>query len=149
MARALFYIFTMLSFFSMGTALFAGGLHLRMLSVGRGKEHLWYAMAKAGYVVTQSILLLAIFPVQQVEPEWRAYGYLVGMLLAGVGFMGVGRDAINQWVEEDPQAPYRKLEARMTAEEERSDRSEARSRDHGESRQSEHDKPDDDDDYFP
>lgn len=87
-----------LSAFSVGSALFTAFLCLRMLNANR-RRYLSFASAKVGYAVVVGIILFRILlPTRELPPDAWAVGYAVGLGLAGLGFIGVGRTVRREFI---------------------------------------------------
>lgn len=80
-----------LSAFSIGSALFTAALALLMIK-SNPKRYLSFAIAKIGYaLVVGTILLVVIIPVPYLRWTFASVVYSAGLVLAGLGFMGVGK----------------------------------------------------------
>lgn len=88
-----------LSAFSIGSALFAAVLCLRMFR-SNPRRFAAFAAAKVGYaLVTGTVLLRIILPNPELPVDGWGFGYVAGLGLAGLGFVGVGRAIRRDFVE--------------------------------------------------
>ena len=71
--------------FSSGVAIVSAWLHLR----ARDRAWLWFVMARAGYAISFSLLAEALAGAPFVQTSWRAWVFLVSILMAGIGFTGL------------------------------------------------------------
>jgi hypothetical protein len=91
-------ILAMGSAFSVGSALFTAALALRMVKVNR-RRYLSFAAAKIGYaIVTGTVLLRIILPLRELPVDGWGIAYAIGLAIAGVGFVGVGRVIRREYV---------------------------------------------------
>lgn len=92
-------ILVTLSSYSIGTALFAAALCVRMLKANR-RRYLSFAAAKVGYALSVgTVLLRIIIPNPTVAFDGWGAAYTAGLTIAGLGFMGAGRAIRRDFVE--------------------------------------------------
>jgi hypothetical protein len=86
------------SAFSVGSALFAAFLCLRMYRANP-RRYASFAAAKIGYALVVGVILLRILlPVEEVTTDGWTIAYACGLALAAVGFVGVGRAIRTEYV---------------------------------------------------
>jgi hypothetical protein len=92
-------ILAMASAFSVGTAVFAAALALRMVKAN-ARRYLSFAAAMVGYAtVTGVVLLRIILPLHELPVDgWGAF-YTAGLVIGGIGFTGVGRVIRREFVD--------------------------------------------------
>ena len=80
-----------LSAFSIGLALYLAFLNLRDWS--RHVPYAWgYAFSRLGYAIVVGLIGEQVARQPFIPGSWRAWGYVVGLSLAGTGFIGIIRD---------------------------------------------------------
>ena len=99
-----------LSSFSIGSALFAAVLSLRMFNSNR-RRYSSFAAAKVGYaLVVGTVLVRIVLPNPSIPLDGYGAFYLGGLALAGIGFVGVGRAIRREFVEWEAARLERKRE---------------------------------------
>ena len=88
-----------LSAFSVFSALFTATLCLRMLRSDL-RRYSAFAAAKVGYAIVAGLVLLRILlPSRELPVEPATIIYAAGLMLAALGFVGVGRAVRRDYVE--------------------------------------------------
>lgn len=104
MEKFLYNLFVAADAWVAGAAGFGAVLMARLAMLTRGRErrrYIYMSLAKAGYSITSAILLYAVAIVGTIEANPRAFGYLAGLLMAGVGFTGVAALARDDLVDRE------------------------------------------------
>lgn len=93
--KVVFYNLLMIATaFMLGVASYSLYLSSRLYILTGERRWIWHGLVKIGFVFTSVVLLEILLPTEAhmaMPPNGRAWFYLVGVAISGIGVLGVGR----------------------------------------------------------